>query len=206
MYSLASYISGGAIFMVAIDLLSPSSRTSLERILRNDPAPASFSQRFAAVAPRPDIAAQILDRSAKGSRLAAPRSADGPVSAVASLKTLGGRSPAIVYLDASGRTVFRSDPATDSTVIAKNQSINQSIRGARETPASLQVDRPVAPPLQGQADRPRAGTPDAPALPAKTPPGCDPAYSPLSRNAPAAFTGRCVVENTAAPLRVAFGQ
>jgi hypothetical protein len=204
MYGLASYISGGAIVLLAIDLLTPSAGTSLERVLRSDPAPASFSQRFAAAATQPDFSTQTINRSAKGSRLAPPRPADEPVSMVASFKTLGGRSPAIIYLDASGRTVFRSDPALVSTVIAKNLSIRDV--GTRGTRASDQVDRFPSPPLPGLADRPRAATPDASSPPAKTPAGCDPAYSPLSHNAPSAFTGRCVVENIAASIRVAFVQ
>jgi hypothetical protein len=130
------------------------------------------------------------DRSAKGNRLVAPRREDSR-SGIAAVEIVGLRDTAIVYRDREGRLLFRNDPATNTTVVAKNVVLPEvTVRdhnggAVRPTPVGIEVPQNTRPP--------------------KLPMGCDPAFGPLADPSVRVLTGRCLTSNPgvqkfAAPL------
>jgi hypothetical protein len=120
------------------------------------------------------------EHSARGNRLVPPRREDSRTG-IAAVEIVGLRDTAIVYRDRQGRVLFRNDPATNATVVAKNVALPEvTIRdhngvAVRPTPGGIGA---------GQNTQ----------LP-KLPMGCDPAFGPLADPSLRVLTGRCLTSN-----------
>jgi hypothetical protein len=131
---------------------------------------------------------QAVDRQQKSDRLAPARAAGTERPVITSVEVVGLRDAAIVYRDRDGRMLFRSDPVSNATVIAKGVALPQVT--VKDTAQSDVSTVPAAPP-PAPAILPTAGE-------QKVPVGCDPAFSPLHSSARSNVTGRCIAD--AAPL------
>jgi hypothetical protein len=83
------------------------------------------------------IAANTLDRSRKGDRVAPPHQANNDESnnpKIAVVEVVGIRDAAVVYRDRSGRELFRTDPVANVTIVAKGLVLPQvSIRESKQS-------------------------------------------------------------------------
>jgi hypothetical protein len=165
MYRLAD-VAGGVLATFGIVSLAVSGTTSLD----------SLSSQFTG----PHAAAQGVDRSNKGDRLAEVRpTAKQDVATVAIVEVVGVRDTAIVYRDRGGRVLFRTDPVANVTVIAK---------GVRLPQVTVREDSNAAPqstPVKTIEER----EPDKQMI------GCDPIASPLAGPV-SRMTGRCIASAT----------
>lgn len=123
--------------------------------------------------PAPSAQTATVNRSAKGDRLPGVVTTDEPTT-IATVEIIGLDAAAIVYRDAEGRVLYRTDPASNVTTVAKGVRLPQvTIQERRDEPTRR---LPLEVPSDGK-ERPRLV-------------GCDPLASPLS--AAANLTGRCM--------------
>lgn len=140
---------------------------------------------------RPGSAAAVsnslhnVNRAGKADRLPAGAAA-GDRNIIASVEVIGLRNAAVIYRDRDGRLLFRSDPVSNATVIAKDVVLPEVT--IRDSSRSKVAPVPV-----------ESGAP-APPPPAPILDGCDPAFSPLAVKANVA--GRCVASRDV-PQRLA---
>jgi hypothetical protein len=114
----------------------------------------------------------------KGDRL--PVRADNrPTTTVVAVEIVGLRDAAIVYRDRNGRTLFRSDPLTNTTIVAKNADLPEvTIRERKDIPV-----RPIPTEvLPGTARQ-------------KLPIGCDSSVGTLAGHSAGNLASRCVTES-----------
>jgi hypothetical protein len=103
------------------------------------------------------------------------------------VEVIGLRDAAVIYRDRDGRILFRSDPLSNATLIAKDVVLPEvTIRDSSRSPV-----QPMPVQTREKAPQPQ---------PTKIPDGCDPSFSPLAVKAN--VTGRCVA-SLDAPMRVA---
>lgn len=122
--------------------------------------------------------AATVNRERKGDALAVP---DGPQTRaeIKSVEVVGLRGAAIVYRDRNGQVLFRTDPLTNVTVVAKNVELPEVTIRETET---TDVERvPVEVPAEEAA-------PSAP------PPGCESAFARPSPEFLTRTPSRCVTE------------
>jgi hypothetical protein len=174
MYGLAPYLVGGLAAVLVVDHLAiPSVGSAVSDWLGNPAAPVS-----------------VLDRSHKADRLTPARAAAaGQRPAITAVEMVGLRDTAVVYRDREGRVLFRTDPLSNATLVAKDVVLPEiTIRDSgRSTvnPVPIEVPAPARAPER-----------------AKLPPGCDPAFSPLTLPSLSRLPSRCIAENEH-PARVA---
>ena len=170
MSSLASYVAGGLALMLAVDFALPLPRAGSAMDLL---AGSGFSG--------PDARANnAVDRTLKGDRLTAVAPAKRAQTKIASVEIVGLTNTAVVYRDGEGRELFRTDPLSNATVVAKGVSLPEvTIRYSGATPAT---PTPVIAPIG-------RGTPDG-----KPPVGCEPPISPLAGSVPSGAFGRCIAK------------
>ncbi len=117
-----------------------------------------------------------LERSGKGDRLPLVKNADG-AHTITTVEVVGLDAATVVYRDADGRILFRTDPVANVTVVSKGVRLPEvTIRERRDEP-TRQV--PIETPADGK-ERPRLV-------------GCDPLASPLASVSAANLSGRCLV-------------
>lgn len=122
-----------------------------------------------------------VTRPAKGNRLLPSRPGSNRMRIVG-VEIIGLDDAAILYRDRKGKILFRNDPLTSTTVIAKNV----------ELPEVTILDRhDIAVPKS-------AITPPS-AQGSKLPIGCDPAFGPLVDTPLRTLTGRCMTEGPHSP-------
>jgi hypothetical protein len=167
MCHITSYLLGGAAALAAWALISPVD-------LHSQIGPS-------------DASSASVNRAAKASRLAAPRSYRTDEETVATVEVVGVRDAAIIYRDRDGRVLFQTDPVTNVTVISKDFVLPELT--VRESKRS----KPV--PLEA----PRQPT-TQPALPI----GCEPAVSPVAQPQLTHLTGRCLAQVKENAIRVAM--
>jgi hypothetical protein len=171
MYGLAPYIVGGLAAVLVVDHLAiPSIGSAVSDWLGS-----------------PEAAVSLIDRAHKADRLKPARAAAGQRPAITAVEVVGLRDTAVVYRDREGRILFRTDPLSNATLVAKDVilpeiTIRDSGRSA-VTPVPLEVP---------------ARAPER----AKLPPGCDPAFSPLTLPSLSRMPSRCIAENDP-PARLA---
>jgi hypothetical protein len=89
-----------------------------------------------------------VDRSHKGQRLL-PSDPPRDRTTVVAIEIVGLHETAIVYRDREGRTLYRSDPLTNTTIVAKNVDLPQvTVRDRRDVavqPAAIEVPRNIEP-------------------------------------------------------------
>jgi hypothetical protein len=175
MQGLAPYIVGGLAAVLILDRLAV-------------PAVGNAVTEWAGTAAT-EVGA--VDRVHKADRLPAPqvRTADRPT--ISAVEVVGLRNTAIVYRDREGRILFRTDPLTNATLVAKDVVLPEIT--IRDNPATAVSPVPVDVP--GHA-------PER----AKLPAGCDPAFSPLTLPALSRVPSRCISANEQASKFAALGQ
>jgi len=171
MRSLASYVASGLAFVLAVDLIAP-------RIGAGSTVEVLGQLGLSTAA----VSGNSVDRTLKGDRLIAARAASGKHT-IATVEIVGLRNTAVVYRDHQGRELFRTDPLTNATVIAKGVVLPEVT--IRESGASRVDPVPV--------NAPRAPVPDG-----KLPIGCESPVSPLAGPSPTNLLGRCVSQNVGA--------
>jgi hypothetical protein len=171
MYGLAPYLVGGLAAVLVVDHLAiPSLGSALADWLAS-----------------PGIAVHAVDRAHKADRLTAARAAAGRRPAITAVEVVGLRDTAVVYRDRDGRVLFRTDPVTNATLVAKDVVLPEiTIRDSGRSAVN-----PV--PVEVPARAPER---------AKLPPGCDPAFSPLTLPSLSRLPSRCIAANEV-PARLA---
>lgn len=164
MYGLAPYIAGGLAVVLVVDHLAIPSIGS------------AVTDWFGATS----VAAHVVDRGHKADRLMPARAATVQGPAITSVEVVGLRDTAIVYRDREGRVLFRTDPLSNATLVAKDVVLPEIT--IRDSGRSTVDPVPIEVPVRG-TERP------------KLPPGCDPAFSPLTQPALSRMPSRCMVEN-----------
>ena len=120
----------------------------------------------------------VVDRAHKGDRATPARAAAGERPAIAAVEVVGLRNAAIVYRDRDGRVLFRTDPVTNATVIAKDVTLPEIT--IRDSSNSAVKPLPIEVPAPAKA---------------KLPPGCDSAFSPLTMPSLSHAPSRCVAQS-----------
>lgn len=170
MYGLAPYIVGGLAAVLVVDHLAvPSIGSAMTDWLGGSDA------------------VSVVERAHKADRLMPARAAAGQRPAITAVEVVGLRDTAIVYRDREGRVLFRTDPLSNATLVAKDVVLPEiTIRDSgRSAVNPVPVDIPVRAP-----ERP------------KLPPGCDSAFSPLTLPSLSRLPSRCIAENER-PARLA---
>ena len=170
MGSLASYVAGGLAVALAIDLVAPLPRASRAMDLAEGtvlPHSVAFS-------------GTMVDRTFKGDRLTVAAPARSAPQKIASVEIVGLGNTAVVYRDREGRELFRTDPVSNATVVAKGVSLPEIT--IRYSGGDSVAPTPAIPPVG-------RGTPDG-----KPPVGCEPPISPLAGTAPTSTFSRCIVQ------------
>jgi len=171
MYGLAPYIVGGLAAVLVVDHVAiPSIGSAVSDWLG-----------------RPEAAVSAVDRAHKADRLTPARAATGKRPAITAVEVVGLRDTAVVYRDREGRVLFRTDPLTNATLVAKDVVLPEiTIRDSgRSAVDPVPIDVPARAPER-----------------AKLPPGCDPAFSPLTLPSLSRVPSRCIAENDG-PSRLA---
>ena len=171
MYGLAPYIVGGLAVVLVVDHLAiPSIGAAMADLLGG-----------------PAVTVNVVDRALKADRLMPARAAAGQRPAITAVEVVGLRDTAIVYRDREGRVLFRTDPLSNATLVAKDVVLPEiTIRDSgRSAVNPVPIEVPVRAP-----ERP------------KLPPGCDSAFSPLTLPALSRLPSRCIAENEQ-PARLA---
>ena len=171
MYGLAPYIVGGVAAVLVVDHLAiPSLGPAVNDWLG-----------------RPEIALSVVDRAHKSDRLMPAHAAARQKPAIAAVEVVGLRDMAVVYRDREGRVLFRTDPLSNATLVAKDVVLPEiTIRDSgRSAVDPVPIEVPVRAPER-----------------AKLPPGCDSAFSPLTLPSLSRMPSRCIAE-TESPSRFA---
>ena len=140
-------------------------------------ATASFDARWeasGAIVKRDSARRDSVQRdSARMDRLAAPHAAQP--QAITTIELIGLGNAGVIYRDQNGRVLFRNDPATQTTTVAKGVVVpDLTIR--RNPPATPRL----APPRDVARDKPL-----------KLPDACESAFSPVAAPSLADIMGRC---------------
>jgi len=164
MYGLAPYIVGGLAAVLVVDHVAiPSIGSAVTDWLG-----------------RPEAAVNAVDRGHKADRLSPARAATGKRPTITAVEVVGLRDTAVVYRDREGRVLFRTDPLSNATLVAKDVVLPEiTIRDSGRS-----VVDPV--PVEVPARAPER---------AKLPPGCDSAFSPLTLPSLSRMPSRCIAEN-----------
>jgi hypothetical protein len=157
MFHVTSSLLGGAAAVAAMALVAPS----FNPIVHAGLAQADH---------------QSVNRARKGDRLPLPPNHHQATRSVATVEVVGVHDAAIVYRDRDGLVLFRTDPVSNVTVIAKGFVVPQLT--LRDSPQSK--PRPMVAPHH---DRDAAPT---------IPIGCEPVASPIVQPALAHIVGRCL--------------
>ncbi len=147
--------------------------------------PAAWNARSA---PMQELAPVAISHTGKGDRLQAPRPSTAR-SSVSTVEIVGVSKATVVLRDRDGTVLYRSDPLSNATVIAKDASL--PIVTLKDTPQNPAAERnplepsPVGPSVQDEGRGPARDT-------VRTPRtfGCESAVSPLVRGSDRA-PGRC---------------
>jgi hypothetical protein len=170
MRSLASYVAGGLAIALAVEVLAPRlGLGSTAEVL----APA---RQWSGTVQRSGV-----DRALKGDRLVTSRDAREQRT-IAAVEIVGLRNAAVIYRDHDGREIFRTDPVTNATVVAKDVVLPEVT--IRESGGSRVDPLPI--------NAPRLRVPSGNKLPV----GCEPPVSPLA-SPPPDLLGRCISQNEA---------
>ncbi len=164
MYGLAPYVAGGLAAVLMVDHLAmPSIGSAVTDWLGG-----------------PGIAVNAVDRAHKSDRLMPARAAARQGPAITAVEVVGLRNTAVVYRDREGRVLFRTDPVSNATLVAKDVVLPEiTIRDSgRSTVNPVPIEVPARAP-----ERP------------KLPPGCDSAFSPLTLPSLSRMPSRCIAEN-----------
>jgi hypothetical protein len=163
---ITSYLLGGVAAVAAWSMVAPAdSSGALPNIA------SAFQSSGAA-----GSTATTINRAAKGDRLAAPVS-QAEKKQVASIEVVGVNDAAIIYRDRDGNILYRTDPLTNTTVVAKGVKLPDiTVRqDAGSSTTSVPVNVPVK--ASGQQDMPI---------------GCEPAASPIASPRLSHLTGHCI--------------
>jgi hypothetical protein len=125
--------------------------------------------------------ATVFKDQIKADRLAPPIAAKAR-AIVSSVEVIGVSSASVVLRDRNGDILFRTDPVTNTTVVAKDSDL--PVITLKETATSPVVRQPVS--SDGQDGVPREDR--------KTMPGCEGPVSPLVKQAQGRAPGLCVVQ------------
>lgn len=149
--------------------------------------------------PAPGSAKMVVNRARKADRLAPSRQAEDGNTVIATVEIVGLRDAAIIYRARDGRMLFRTDPVTNATVVAKGVLLPElTIREMRRPEPALENIPAAVEAVPVPQNAPAVGLP----LRSKVLEGCDPAFSPLVASALDNFTGRCLAAQIT-PVRVA---
>jgi hypothetical protein len=165
MRHLASYLAGGLAVALAIEMFGP-------RLGIGSTAEVLGAGKQSASA----ISSSGVDRTLKGDRLVGAREARDQRT-IAVVEIVGLRNAAVVYRDHDGREIFRTDPVTNATLVAKDVVLPEVT--IRDSGASRVDPVPV--------NAPRVPVPTG----SKLPVGCEPPVSPLA-SPPPNLLGRCI--------------
>ncbi len=160
---ITSYMLGGLAAVASWSIVAPPDSTG---------GIPSISAAFQSADQRSDAA---INRAAKGDRLAPPRA--GVQTTVATIEVVGVHDAAIVYRDRAGNVLYRTDPVSNVTVIAKGVKL-PDITVRRDLGSSI---RPL--PIE---------VPDKTSEKSPMPIGCEPAVSPIASPSLSHLTGRCI--------------
>jgi hypothetical protein len=164
MYGLAPYIVGGLAAVLVVDHLAiPSIGSAMTDWLGG-----------------PGVAVNVVERDHKADRLMPARATAGQRPAITAVEVVGLRDTAIVYRDREGRVLFRTDPLSNATLVAKDVVLPEIT--IRDSGRSAVNPVPIEVPVR------------APEHP-KLPPGCDSAFSPLTLPSLSRMPSRCIAEN-----------
>ena len=104
MYGLAPYIVGGLAAVLVVDHLAVPSIEWAVGDWRGAPA----------------TEVSAVDRAHKADRLVAARATAGQRPAITAVEVVGLRDTAVLYRDREGRVLFRTDPLSNATLVAKD--------------------------------------------------------------------------------------
>jgi len=128
-----------------------------------------------------------VERSHKGQRLR-PSEPENQRTTVVAVEIVGLHETAIVYRDREGRTLYRSDPLTNTTIVAKNVDLPQvTVRDRRDVavrPAPVEVPRNSEP--------------------ANLPVGCESIVGVGTDPSLRGLAGRCMTQNASEPTIIAL--
>lgn len=135
----------------------------------------------------------IVNRVDKRDRLQSYQGPDEEGPIIATVEVIGLRDAAVVYRARNGRVLFRTDPLSNMTVVAKGVALpSVTIRDSwQSTVQPMPADLGTAP---TDAASPAVAREKQP----KVLEGCDPAFSPLVGSTHANYSGRCLASNTSA--------
>ena len=135
--------------------------------------PSVHTQQTGAPAP----ARNTVVRDRKGPLLAPRRAADEQAQVITEIDVVGLHGAAIIFRDASGRVLFRTDRVTNTTTVSKGAILPEV------TVRSTQVEHTKRLPVEV----PRPLAPEG-----KLPEYCEPAFSPVAAPTLSQVPGRCV--------------
>jgi hypothetical protein len=119
------------------------------------------------------------DHSTKGNRLPIIVRENSRTRIVA-VEIVGLQDTAIVYRDREGRILFRNDPLTNTTVVAKNVTLPEVT--IRDNDSIAVRPAPVGAPAKTKPPKLRMG--------------CDPSFGPLADPSVRGLSGRCLTTNS----------
>jgi hypothetical protein len=173
MVNLAPYLVAGIVIVMLLDYFNPAWLNPLDWSSQN---PSALTL------------VQTADRYGRGDRLPF-RAENGPIATVVAVEIVGLRDAAIVYRDRNGRTLFRSDPLTNTTIVAKNADLPEvTVRDRKDIPV-----RPI--PIEVFPSTTRQ----------KLPIGCDSSVGPLAEHSAGTLASRCMTESAGAPKFAVLG-
>jgi hypothetical protein len=125
--------------------------------------------------------ATVMTDQAKADRLAPPQAARSRAT-VSSVEVIGLSNASVVLRDRNGNVLFRSDPVTNTTLVAKDSEL--PVITLKETATSPVAREPVS--SDGQTPPSEEHR--------KAMPGCEGPVSPLVKQAQGRGPGLCVVQ------------
>lgn len=172
---ITSYLLGGVAALAAWSMVAPAD---------SGVGPASIVTAFQS----PGVmgrAGNGVNRADKGDRLATMASQPSEKKPVASIEVVGVQDAAIIYRDRDGNVLYRTDPLTNTTVVAKGVRLPEITVRQDANSATTAVPVDVRVKESEHHDMPI---------------GCEPAASPIASPHLSHLTGHCI--SLAEPLTV----
>lgn len=164
MFRTLAYLAGGLLSATAL------AGGYLDPRMGADRAPASFEARWDT-----QLATRVSSKADRvpTDRIAAPRQTQP--QPITTIELIGLNHAAVIYRDEGGRVLFRNDPASQTTTVAKGVVVpDLAIRKSPPASSPRPAPRDVA------RDRPE-----------KLPIACESAFSPVAAPSLADIMGRC---------------
>ncbi len=146
---------------------------------------------FSARSTQASLSQSSVNREAKGDMLPVTQPVSHERNRISVIEVIGVSDAAVVYRSRDGQLLFKTDPVSNVTVVAKNTVLPEIT--VRETGQNEIMPVPVEMPKSNPAavrELPNTGT--APALGKQIPEGCESAFSTFLVPSQAKKAGRCL--------------